>query len=205
MKLIIGLGNPTPDYDGTRHNVGFEVVDRLAGRHGFDEPRQKFHAHVHEGRIGPQRVLLMKPTTYMNRSGQAVSEAARFYKVEPSQALVVVDDTALPVGQIRLRSGGSAGGHNGLTDIEQRLGTADYPRLRVGIGAPRLGDRKIPQADYVLGRFTEPQRRELEPALQRAAEAAECWLAEGAEAAMNRFNSRTTAPAHPNEKHQEGS
>ncbi len=203
--MIIGLGNPTPEYDGTRHNVGFVVIDRLVQRHGLGEARNKFNADVHEGQIRNERVMLMKPTTYMNRSGTAAVEAARFYKVDASQTLVIVDDTALPIGQIRLRPGGSAGGHNGLGDIEQRLGTSDYPRLRIGIDAPHVGDRKIPQADYVLGRFTEGQTQRLEPAIQRAAEAAECWLAEGTEAAMNRYNSRPQPPDQPNESKQEGS
>ena len=205
MKLIIGLGNPTPEYEGTRHNVGFVVVDRLANRHGLSGGRQKFHADVCEGTIRDTRVMLLKPTTYMNRSGTSVAEAARFYKVEAADTLVVVDDIALPIGQLRLRPGGSCGGHNGLADIEQRMGTRDYPRLRIGIDPPKIADRSIPQADYVLGRFTDEQLDRLGPALDRAAEAAESWLTNGTEKTMNRYNNRPQEPGSPEQSNQEDS
>jgi PTH1 family peptidyl-tRNA hydrolase len=205
MKLIIGLGNPTPEYNGTRHNVGFVVVDRLADRHGLSGARQKFHGDVREGTIQNTRVMLIKPTTYMNRSGTSVAEAARFYKVDAADTLVVVDDTALAIGQLRMRPSGSCGGHNGLADIEQRLGTDGYPRLRVGIDPPKVGDRSIPQADYVLGRFTDEQLDRLNPALDRATVAAESCITQGTEATMNRYNNRPQASGSTEQSNQEDS
>lgn len=188
MKLIVGLGNPGAEYEKTRHNAGFFVLDRLARRHGLSGARTRFHAGTLEATFGPHKVLLMQPTTYMNRSGTAVGEAARFYRLDPADVLVVVDDTALAVGTIRLRPGGGAGGHNGLSDIARALGTDDYPRLRIGIGEPIVGDQRIAQRDYVLGRFTEQQLADLDPALDRAAEAAQTWATEGIDTAMNRYN-----------------
>ncbi len=191
MKLIVGLGNPGPEYAKTRHNAGFMAVDRLAQRHGFAGPKSKFHAGVLEGAIGVggdlHRVLLMQPTTYMNRSGLAVGEARAFYKLEPADILVLVDEAALPLGSIRLRASGSPGGHNGLKDLERALGTRDYPRLRIGIDPP---PGRVPQADYVLGKFTADQLDALDPALTRACDAVETWLAEGIDAAMNRYNTK---------------
>lgn len=184
MKLIVGLGNPGSEYTKTRHNAGFMAIDRLAQRHGLNGVKAKFHAGVLEGRIANQKVLLMQPTTYMNRSGLSVGEAMSFYKLEPDDMLVIVDDVALDVGQLRLRATGSAGGHNGLKDIQRALGTPDYPRLRLGIG-PR---GRAPQVDFVLGRFTDDQLEELEPALWRACDCIETWLTDGTELAMTRFN-----------------
>jgi peptidyl-tRNA hydrolase, PTH1 family len=196
MRIIVGLGNPGREYAGTRHNVGFEVIDRLAARFGwiaradeFDRlARGRFDGLAMDGTTGPgqeQRLMLLKPMTYMNRSGGAVRAAMDFYRLEPAQLLVVLDDLALPAGRIRLRSGGSSGGHNGLRDIEQALGTNDYPRLRIGIDPP---PQFVPGKDYVLGRFTEAQRQAIEPALDRAADAAMVWIVQGIEPAMNRFN-----------------
>ena len=184
MKLIVGLGNPGPEYAQTRHNAGFMVVERLANRLGLSGAKTKFHAGVLEGRMAGEKVVLMQPMTYMNRSGLAVGEAASFFKLEPSDVLVVVDEVQLPVGRIRLRACGSAGGHNGLTDIQRALGTTAYPRLRVGIDPPG----RAPQVDYVLGRFTEEQRQALDPALDKACDAIECWAAEGIEKAMSLHN-----------------
>lgn len=188
MKLIVGLGNPGAEYAQTRHNAGFMVVERLADRHRLNlaGPRAKFHASVLEGVIANQRCVLLEPVTYMNRSGLAVAEAALFYKLDPSKdLLVVVDDVALPVGRLRLRGEGGTGGHNGLADIQQALGTSAYPRLRVGIDPPG----RAPQRDYVLGRFTPEQREKIEPVLDTAGDLIECWLTEGLEKAMTRFNS----------------
>lgn len=191
MKLIVGLGNPGPQYDRTRHNVGFDVLDRMARRYAAGQtPRSRFHGVCIEGDIEAERVLLLKPTTYMNRSGQAVAEAVRFYKLSPAEALlVIVDDVALPCGSIRLRASGSAGGHNGLTDIETKLSTDVYARLRIGIDPPG----QIPQANYVLGRFAPEQQERVEPALDEAADAAACWVVHGVTQAMNQFNRRNTA------------
>ena len=189
MHLIVGLGNPEARYQKTRHNAGFMVVDRLAARHAPGEPlRARFHAGVVEARIGSARCALIKPTTYMNRSGLSVVEALNFYKADPGTSLVVVtDDVALDPGSIRIRARGGAGGHNGLADIERALGRQDSPRVRVGIGAsPPYMD----QADYVLGRFAEEEWSAVDRALDRAADAVETIVAEGVEGAMNRFNER---------------
>ena len=197
MKLIVGLGNPGAEYAKTRHNAGFMALDRLARRHAPTEiARSRFGGLGVEARIshgtgqgaGEARVLLLKPMTYMNRSGQSVAEATRFYKLDPAtDVLVLVDDTALECGRIRLRAKGSDGGHNGLADIEQKLGTTEYARCRVGVDARGMAD----QVGYVLGRFTPEQLENLAPALESAADAAEIWAREGIDAAMNKFNVRS--------------
>lgn len=187
MKLIVGLGNPGTQYAQTRHNVGFMVLERLASRHGLldEKPRSRFHAAVLEGRVASQRCMLMQPMTYMNRSGLAVGEAMKFYKLDPAADLiVVVDDIALPAGRIRLRAGGSAGGHNGLSDIERVLATRDYPRLRVGIDPPG----RVPQVDYVLGRFSPEQKPRIDEAVDLSCDAIETWLNDGIDQAMTRYN-----------------
>jgi PTH1 family peptidyl-tRNA hydrolase len=187
MKLIVGLGNPGKEYDRTRHNAGAMAVDRLIARHAPGAVvRAKFHAVVVEGRIDNEPCLFMKPTTYMNRSGAAVAEAASFHKLGPSTGVfVLVDDVALPCGTIRVRAGGGAGGHNGLADIQRALGTQAYPRCRIGIDpSPPFMD----QADYVLGRFSDDQWALVGPAIDRAADAAETFLRRGIDAAMNLFN-----------------
>ena len=199
MKLIVGLGNPGREYAQTRHNAGFMVVDRLAARHGLSGTRSRFHAGVIDGQILQQRITLMQPTTYMNRSGQAVGEAQRFFKLTVEDLMIVVDDTALPIGSIRMRSGGSSGGHHGLADIERALGTAAYPRLRIGVGSPTIGEQTITQTDYVLGRFTESQRPALEPALDAACNAIEYWLTDGIDKAMTRFNARDNESSEQND------
>lgn len=191
MKLVVGLGNPGIEYEKTRHNAGFLAVDLLAQRHAAGvTPRGRFHAVTVEAPVGGERCLLMKPTTYMNRSGMAVGEAVRFYKLDPSlDVLVLVDDVAIPAGSIRLRAEGGAGGHNGLADIGRALGGDAYARCRIGVDAPGI----VPQADYVLGRFSPEQWESVRPALERAADAAEVWAREGVTAAMNRFNAKATA------------
>lgn len=192
MKLIVGLGNPGRDYARTRHNAGFMAVDRLAQRHAAGATaRGQFHAMTIDAAIpGAGKCMLIKPTTYMNRSGLTVGEAVRFFKVTPAEdVLVIVDETALPVGGIRLRPSGSAGGHNGLADIERALGTNEYPRLRIGVGEPEFAAKK----DHVLGRFTDEELETLEPTLDRACDAAECWAAEGMTKAMNTFNVRASS------------
>ena len=191
MKLIVGLGNPGQQYDQTRHNVGYEVLDRVARRYASGAvARSKFHGVVVEAAIDGRKTLLLKPTTFMNRSGQAVQEAVHFYRLDAAEdLLVLVDDTALSCGTIRLRNEGGAGGHNGLADVESRLGTAAYARLRIGIDS--AGD--IPQESYVLGRFRPDQREMLEPVLEEAVDAIVCWAGHGVIEAMNRFNRRQTA------------
>ena len=193
MKLVVGLGNPGPEYDRTRHNVGFEVVDRLARRHGDPAnsvARNKFSSLVVDAVVGDEKVMLMKPLTFMNLSGKAVAEAIRFYKMSPTEDLmVVVDDTAVPCGSIRIKPGGGAGGHNGLTDVSRLLGTDEWPRLRVGIDKPG----RIPLKNYVLGRFSPEQQPLVDGALDEATKAVACWASEGLDPAMNRFNRKVPA------------
>ena len=187
MKLIVGLGNPGIEYTGTRHNAGFMVLDELAARHAQGQtPKGKFQAMTLEAPFpGAGKCLLMKPTTYMNLSGRAVSEAMRFYKLEPSTDLLVIsDDTALPVGGMRLRQRGGSGGQKGLGDIERMLATDRYARLRVGVGEPGV----MSLSAYVLGKFTEEQRGVMATALGKIADCAEAWARDGAVAAMNAFN-----------------
>ncbi len=189
MKLIVGLGNPGPEYAKTRHNAGFMVVDRLAERHGVGQtPKSKFHAMILEASIKGTRCVLMKPTTYMNRSGSAIAEAVRFYKLVPAEdILVIVDEASLNTGTIRLRPEGGANGHNGLKDIQQKLGGQQYPRLRVGVG-PRPAI--IVLHDFVLGRFRDEEQPALASAITRAADAVETFAAEGIDAAMNQHNQK---------------
>jgi peptidyl-tRNA hydrolase, PTH1 family len=194
MKLIVGLGNPGPEYDHTRHNVGFVALDRLARRHAIPHhspvAKAKFHGSLLEAQIDDEKVLLLKPLMFMNRSGLSVSEAVNFYKIDVGRdLLIIVDDVALPCGSIRLRSEGSAGGHNGLIDIEQKLGTINYARLRVGIDQPD----QIPQKEYVLGRFRPDQTERVESAIEDAVAAAECWCTRGIAEAMNKFNRKTAS------------
>lgn len=199
MKLVVGLGNPGLQYQTTRHNAGFMVVDRLAERHATGQiPRSTFHAACVEARIAGEKCLLMKPTTYMNRSGQSVGEAARFYKLTPSEdVIVVVDEVAFPVGHIRVRARGGTAGHNGLKDIDRALGGGDYPRVRVGIGnKPAV----MNQADWVLSRVTEGERPDFERSVAEAADAVEVLIAQGVDAAMNRFNERLS-PGVPGRTH----
>lgn len=199
MKLIVGLGNPGPQYDKTRHNAGFMVIDRLVDRCAPGSMgKGKFNALLFEGATPTtgtgtsQKVVLIKPMTYMNRSGEAVQAAVRFYRVDPmNDLLVITDDVALPCGRIRMRAQGGTGGHNGLGSIETMLSTDGYARLRIGIDAPA----PIPQHDYVLGRFSDAQLVAVEPALKSAADAAVCWATEGIEAAMNAFNAPEPGPA----------
>jgi len=191
MKLIVGLGNPGPEYDRTRHNVGFVVLDRLARRHAPGTiARSKFQGATIDAAIGDEKVVLLKPLTFMNRSGQSITEAVSFYKIDiMHELLVIVDDLALPCGAIRVRGEGSAGGHNGLADVEQKLATRMYPRIRIGIDSRG----QIPQKDYVLGRFTPEQQSLVETALEEAVQAAETWCTKGLTEAMNRFNRKTSA------------
>ncbi|MEC9374326.1 MAG: aminoacyl-tRNA hydrolase [Planctomycetota bacterium] len=203
MKVIVGLGNPGREYENTRHNVGFMAVDRLAERHARAEtPRGRFQAVTVEASLPGGRALLMKPTTYMNLSGAAVTEAVRFYKLDPAEDLfVIADDFALPVGALRIRKQGSSGGQKGLADIERRLSSDLYTRCRIGIGDPGI----IDASNYVLGKFTPEQREEINPVITAAADAAELWLAEGADAAMNRFNTRAgKGESAPRQKNDNG-
>lgn len=193
MKLIVGLGNPGLQYDKTRHNAGFLVVDALASRHaGGQIPKSRFNSITLDAFIGAEKVLLMKPTTFMNLSGKAVGEAVRFYKLDPSEDLIViVDDIALPVGHTRVRKNGGSGGHNGLSDIDRLLGSDQYMRVRLGVGeVPKL----MNQSDWVLSRFMSEEREDIERGIVRAADAVECIIDEGVVKAMNSFNTKLKKP-----------
>ena len=185
MKLVVGLGNPDRKYGETRHNVGFMVLAELAARYGSDRPKSKFHSQLMEVRIGGEKVFLQSPLTYMNRSGVAVSESFRFYQIDVCDLLIVCDDLNLPLARLRMRSKGSAGGQKGLADIICRIGTNEFSRLRIGIGSPPPG---WDASDYVLGKFAEDERPEIDRAIKKAADAIECWVNEGSSEAMNRFN-----------------
>jgi peptidyl-tRNA hydrolase, PTH1 family len=185
MKLVVGLGNPGRRYQGTRHNVGYLVVAEVARRSAAGPAQAKFRGEVVEARLGDQRVLLLSPTTYMNRSGQSVHEARRFYKLPDEAILVVCDDLNLPVGKLRLRARGSAGGQKGLEDIIARLGTDEFARLRIGIGSPPEG---WDWADYGLSKFRPEEAAEIDQAVQRAADAVAGWAQEGIDVSMNRYN-----------------
>jgi PTH1 family peptidyl-tRNA hydrolase len=189
-KMIVGLGNPGPDYARTRHNVGFQTVDLLAERHGLSFDRFQRRARLGIGALdlrdgAAKRVVLAKPMTYMNASGESVGALAAFYKIVPEDILVVYDDLDLPIGKIRLRPGGGSGGQKGIASIIKALGTEEFPRLRVGIGRP---PGQMDPTDYVLKRFSAEQEREMTLARVRAADAIEAWLAQGIEAAMNQYN-----------------
>ena len=184
MKLIVGLGNPGTEYAGTRHNVGFEVIDLLARRHGIAVSKRNFKAVYGEGTIAGEKVLLVRPMTYMNLSGEAVAALARFYKIETSDMVLISDDVALPVGRLRLRLKGSAGGHNGLDNIFRLLGTQEIPRVRVGVGASKPGDL----IGHVLSKFRKEELEIVAEAQERAVGAIESAIREGFETAMNRFN-----------------
>lgn len=195
MKLLVGLGNPEGRYAKTRHNAGFMVIDRLLGKFGGGEPlKARFNSACAEASVAGERVLFMKPTTYMNRSGQAVGEAVRFFKINASgDLLVITDDIYLPVGVIRLKPGGGTGGHNGLDDIHRALGSDAYPRLRVGVGMRPNGGKPayMDQADFVLQGFTSEDQPDVEASLDRAAQACEAFITKGLPAAMNAFNSKS--------------
>ena len=184
MKLVVGLGNPGSKYEGTRHNIGFEAVDRLAAGGSGVRFGRKFDGLFAEAEIEYQRVLLLKPETFMNLSGRSVAQVLRFYKIEAAQLLVICDDLNLPLGKLRLRAGGSDGGQKGLRDITAHLGTESYARLRIGIGERG----PIDASDFVLSRFKSAERPVMEDALIDATQAVAVWVAQGLEAAMNRFN-----------------
>ncbi|MBI1190168.1 MAG: aminoacyl-tRNA hydrolase [Tepidisphaera sp.] len=192
MKLIVGLGNPGTQYTRTRHNAGFLVVDRLAAKYGDGGvPKTRFQSVALDASIEGEKCLLLKPTTFMNRSGQAVGEAVAFFKLDPYQdLLVVVDDLYLPVGAVRLRPGGGTGGHNGLSDIQRALGGDMYPRLRVGVGMLPDGGKppEFNQADFVLSRFSDDDEPLFDSGVASASLGAALWVGKGLSAAMNSIN-----------------
>ena len=185
--IIVGLGNPGRKYDGSRHNVGFDVIDELVDRWHIGGPDRFGKSMIGKGRIGDRKVILVKPMTYMNLSGEAVQENVHYYKADPSRDLVVIsDDIDLETGHLRIRKKGSAGSHNGLKNIVQHLGTGDFPRIRIGVGAKP--DPSFDLADYVLGHFTSEEKKVMEEAVGKAAEAVACMVSDGVDIAMNRYN-----------------
>ncbi len=193
MKLIVGLGNPGREYRETRHNVGFLVVEELARRHHLTlslAPSQVPETFMAK-RYGTEPLLIAKPLTFMNRSGDSVAALTRYFDVDPADVLVVVDEVALQFGRLRARARGSAGGHNGLKSIIDRLGTQEFPRLRLGVGR---GDARRDLADHVLSKFEPGERAELDTFITRAADAAELFAVDGIQTVMNRYNPETTAP-----------
>ncbi|MDF1870504.1 MAG: aminoacyl-tRNA hydrolase [Phycisphaerales bacterium] len=207
MKLIVGLGNPGMQYNNTRHNAGFMVVDALASKFAVGQiAKSRFNSVTLDANIGCEKCLLMKPTTFMNKSGQSVGEALRFFKLDPQDdLLVIVDDIALPVGSIRIRKSGGAGGHNGLSDIDRVLGGASYPRIRIGVGeVPRV----MNQADWVLSKFMSEEMDKVNESLQKASNAIEHIFDHDITSAMNTFNEKLVKPKrkeHPNDNPAENS
>lgn len=187
MYIIAGLGNPTRTYEGTRHNIGFEVIDRLADSFRIDVSIQKNKALCGKGVIEGQKVILAKPQTYMNLSGDSLRELAAYYKVEPENIIVVFDDISLEPGQIRIRPKGSAGGHNGVKNIIARLGTEEFPRVKVGVGEKPKG---WDLTDYVLSRFSSEDRKVMDESVKLAAEAVVAIMTQGTDAAMNKYNGK---------------
>lgn len=184
--LVVFLGNPGQRYEGTRHNAGFMTADALAKKRGLSINRLRFRALTAQCEISGERVLLMKPQTFMNLSGESVAQAAGFYKIPPERVLVVSDEMSLPIGKLRIRQKGSAGGHNGLKNIIARLGTENFPRIRLGVGAPPHPDYDV--ADWVLSAFKNQDAEDMAAAAGRAAEAVECYISRGPERAMNLYN-----------------
>ena len=184
--LLVGLGNPGAKYASTRHNMGYLALDGLADREGFRFNKLRFRAWTAQWKVGDQQVLVMKPQTYMNLSGESVGEAARFYKIPADHVLVISDDVSLPAGKLRIRAGGSAGGHNGLKNIIQHLGTDRFPRIKVGVGSPQQADYDM--VDWVIGSFSAQEKKIVDEALDRALDAAECIISRGVTEAQNRFN-----------------
>lgn len=184
--IVAFLGNPGIKYNGTRHNAGFMAADAMEKKLGVSINKMRFKALTQTVDISGKKVLLMKPQTYMNLSGDAIVQAANFYKVLPERVIVVSDETALPIGKLRIRRGGSAGGHNGLKSVIARLGTDQFPRIRLGVGDKPHPDYDM--ADWVLSAFKGQDAADMELVAKKAADAVECYITEGADRAMNKFN-----------------
>lgn len=186
MKIIIGLGNIGKEYENTRHNAGFMAIDKLADILGFTFNQEKFSAYFSKGKVEGEDVILLKPTTYMNNSGISLRQCMDFFKVSPQDILVLYDDMDMPVGKLRLRQKGSAGGHNGIKSIISHIGTQEFDRIRIGIGK----DKMIPTVDWVLGKFPAEQKDDLNTALEQAAKAAKFSLSHTFQDTMNRYNKK---------------
>lgn len=188
MYLVIGLGNPGRQYDMTRHNIGFHTIDYIADQYRVKVNKLKYKALYGECSIGGEKTLLIKPQTYMNLSGESIIDFVNFYKIPVENIIVISDDINLDAGRLRIRPKGSAGGHNGLKSIIYMLQSDEFPRIRMGVGAPRHEDYDL--ADFVLGRFTKDEIPVMENAIQRASKAVEEIIKNGAQSAMNRYNGR---------------
>ena len=184
--LVVFLGNPGAKYNGTRHNAGFMAADAMAKELNVAINKLRFKALTATVTIGGEKVLLMKPQTYMNLSGEAVGQAAKFYKISPEHVIVVSDEVAMPIGKLRIRKSGSAGGHNGLKNIIQHLGTQDFPRIRMGVGAAPHPDYDM--ADWVLSTFKNKDAEDMQALAERVSKAVQCYITEGPDRAMNKFN-----------------
>ncbi|MFY9550121.1 MAG: aminoacyl-tRNA hydrolase [Thermoanaerobaculia bacterium] len=193
MRAIVGLGNPGDDYEATRHNAGFRVVERLAEEEGIRIRSRECSSRVGRGRVGEDTVLLALPQTFMNASGEAVRALCQKHSVDPSGLCVVVDEIALPLGTLRMRARGSAGGHKGLKSVIAHLGSTDFPRLRVGVRGEKYS-RERDLADYVLEPFAKAEREPFEDSVGRAVEALRLWLTQGIDAAMRRANHSPSSP-----------
>lgn len=188
MYIIVGLGNPGKEYAHTRHNVGFETIDILADRMGIEVEEKKHKGLCGKGILAGQKVILLKPQTYMNLSGDSVGEMTQFYKIPPEHIIVINDDISLDVGRIRVRPKGSAGGHNGLKSIIYRLNSDTFPRVKMGVGAPKHEDYDL--ADFVLGRFTKEEIPVMEDAIVKAEKAVAEIIKNGVQSAMNKYNGK---------------
>lgn len=188
MYIIAGLGNPESKYDHTRHNIGFHAIDVLCDKYNIRLNKLKFKACFGDGIIGGEKVILAKPQTYMNLSGESIRDMAAFYKIPTENIIIIFDDISLDTGRMRIRPTGSAGGHNGIKSIIYQLNSDNFPRIKLGIGAPPHSDFDL--ADYVLGRFTSEEIKTLEPVLLDTADAVECIIKNGIERAMNKYNGK---------------
>ncbi len=200
MYVICGLGNPGREYEQTRHNMGFLTMDVLAGRLGVDIRRLRFHSLLGEGRIGSEKVILVKPQTYMNNSGIALREIVSYYNVEHDHLIVIYDDIDLAVGDLRLREKGSAGTHNGMRSVIYQLQFDDFPRIRIGTGKSEV----IPLISFVTGKPTQEEQGPLAEAIEKAAEAVICWVEQGPKEAMQRFNHKPKKQKKPKEQEEAG-
>lgn len=183
MYLIVGLGNPGQEYKATRHNIGFDVIDIISSKYNIELNRKKFKGIYGEGRINDEKVILLKPTTYMNLSGESIREIIDFYKISPENIIVAYDDISLHIGRLRVRAQGSAGGHNGIKSIISSIGTDSFPRVKVGVGGPK--DNLV---SHVLGKFSKEERKVVDETLDTVAATVICILTEGVNSAMNKFN-----------------
>ena len=194
MYIIAGLGNPGKKYENTRHNIGFITIDSLASKHNITVDKLKFKALVGEGRISGQKVILVKPQTYMNLSGESIQEVMNFYKVDPENLIIIYDDIDLDLGTLRIRKSGSAGTHNGMRSVVQHINSTAFPRIRIGMGGPK-GDI----VDFVIGGMSKAESEVLKETVDKAAEAIDCIIEAGIDMSMNRYNTKKKTKKEKNE------